>query len=151
MTSRPDLLAIDMKRQGRFGLALPLFPAQTPDEVMQLFDVVAKTKSIALSEPLLAYIRDHLGSRQLTGSDVESMLIRAKERAVLEQRDPVELKDLEEAVDSFIDPLDSRLLRIQELAAVLSCSDSRYLPERFRDEDRALLSEEFSRLKERLN
>jgi SpoVK/Ycf46/Vps4 family AAA+-type ATPase len=26
MTSRPDLLAIDMKRQGRFGLSLPLFP-----------------------------------------------------------------------------------------------------------------------------
>ena len=27
MTSRPDLLAIDMKRQGRFGLCVPLFPA----------------------------------------------------------------------------------------------------------------------------
>ena len=39
MTSRPDLLAIDMKRQGRFGLALPLFPAQTPDEVVRMFDV----------------------------------------------------------------------------------------------------------------
>jgi hypothetical protein len=83
MTSRPDLLAIDMKRQGRFGLALPLFPAQTPDEVVQLFDVVAKTKRIALTEPLLAYIREQLGTRPLTGSDVESMLIRAKERTVL--------------------------------------------------------------------
>src|SRR5215471_5872301 len=31
MTSRPDLLAIDMKRQGRFGLCVPLFPAQGPD------------------------------------------------------------------------------------------------------------------------
>ena len=28
MTSRPDLLSIDMKRQGRFGLCIPLFPAQ---------------------------------------------------------------------------------------------------------------------------
>src|SRR4030095_8864176 len=89
MTSRPDLLAIDMKRQGRFGLALPLFPAQNAEDVQQLFEVVAKTKRIALSEPLLAFIRDHLGSRQLTGSDVESMLIRAKERTVLEKRDQV--------------------------------------------------------------
>lgn len=151
MTSRPDLLAIDMKRQGRFGLALPLFPAQTPDEVVQLFEVVAKTKRIPLSEPLLAYAREKLGTRQLTGSDVESMLIRAKERTVLEKRDQVELKDLEEAVASFIDPLDPRLLRIQELAAVLSCSDTRYLPERFKNEDRALLGEEFTLLKGRLH
>jgi SpoVK/Ycf46/Vps4 family AAA+-type ATPase len=150
MTSRPDLLAIDMKRQGRFGLALPLFPAQTPEEVVQLFDVVAKTKRIALSEPLLAYIREQLGSRQLTGSDVESMLIRAKERAVLEKRDQVDLKDFEEAVASFIDPLDPRLLRIQELAAVLSCSDARFLPERYRSIDRAQLGEEFELLKGRL-
>jgi hypothetical protein len=37
MTSRPDLLAIDMKRQGRFGLCIPLFPAQGPDDVITLF------------------------------------------------------------------------------------------------------------------
>jgi len=147
MTSRPDLLAIDMKRQGRFGLSLPLFPAQTPEEVVQLFEVVAKTKRITLTDPLLAYIREKLGTRQLTGSDVESMIIRAKERTVLDQRNDVELKDLEEAVASFIDPLDPRLLRVQELAAVLSCSDSRYLPDRFREVDRATLGEEFSVLK----
>ena len=147
MTSRPDLLAIDMKRQGRFGLSLPLFPAQTPEEVVQLFEVVAKTKRITLTDPLLAYIREKLGTRQLTGSDVESMIIRAKERTVLDQRNDVELKDLEEAVASFIDPLDPRLLRVQELAAVLSCSDSRYLPDRFREVDRATLGEEFSALK----
>ncbi|HEX8280623.1 MAG TPA: AAA family ATPase [Chthoniobacterales bacterium] len=42
MTSRPDLLAIDMKRQGRFGLSLPLFPAQGPDDVAALFSTVAR-------------------------------------------------------------------------------------------------------------
>jgi SpoVK/Ycf46/Vps4 family AAA+-type ATPase len=151
MTSRPDLLAIDMKRQGRFGLALPLFPAQTPEEVVQLFDVVAKTKRIALSEPLLAYIHEQLGTRPLTGSDVESILIRAKERAVLAKRDQVDLADLQEAVASFIDPLDPRLLRIQELAAVLSCSDARFLPDRYRSIDRAQLGEEFVLLKGRLH
>jgi len=30
MTSRPDLLAIDMKRQGRFGLCVPLFQTSVP-------------------------------------------------------------------------------------------------------------------------
>ena len=48
MTSRPDLLSIDMKRQGRFGLCIPLFPAQGPDDVLELFTTVAKVKKIAL-------------------------------------------------------------------------------------------------------
>lgn len=147
MTSRPDLLAIDMKRQGRFGLALPLFPAQGPDDVALLFEVVARTKRIPLSEELLGYIRSELGERALTGSDVDAMLIRAKERAVLAQREEVGLEDLEEAVASFIDPLDPQLLRIQELAAILACSDTRYLPEKYRALDREALAGEFAQMK----
>ena len=55
-----------------------------------------------------------------------------------------------EAVNSFIDPLDPNLLALQELAAVLSCSDKRYLPPKYRDADRAALScsaKIFARLK----
>jgi AAA+ superfamily predicted ATPase len=148
MTSRPDLLSIDMKRQGRFGLCVPLFPAQKPDDVVTLFTTIAKVKKIALGDPILAYVREHLGSRPLTGSDVEAILIRARERAVLDKRDDdVQLRDLQEAVNSFIDPLDPDLLRLQELAAVLACSDRRFLPEAFQNVDRGLLLEEFARLK----
>src|SRR5678816_847922 len=56
MTSRPDLLSIDMKRQGRFGLCLPLFPAQGPDDVVDLFHTIARTKRIALADGVDAYI-----------------------------------------------------------------------------------------------
>jgi hypothetical protein len=63
MTSRPDLLSIDMKRQGRFGLCIPLFPAQGPEDVLEIFTTIAKVKSIALSDPILAYIRENLGNR----------------------------------------------------------------------------------------
>jgi hypothetical protein len=151
MTSRPDLLAIDMKRQGRFGLCVPLFPAQGPDDVLELFKTVSRVKKIALGEPILAYIRDNLGTLPLTGSDVESILIRAKERAVLAKRDDdVQRPDVEEAVNSFIDPLDPDLLKMQELAAVLACSDKRYLPAQHRNADRGLLLQDFSRLKLRL-
>jgi SpoVK/Ycf46/Vps4 family AAA+-type ATPase len=148
MTSRPDLLSIDMKRQGRFGLCVPLFPAQGADDVLELFNVVAGVKKITLADAIKAYIREHLGNRPLTGSDVEAILTRAKERAVLAKRDEdVQLGDLQEAVDSFIDPLDPELLALQELAAVLACSDRRYLPERYRQSDRAALMEQFARLK----
>ena len=61
--------------------------------------------------------------------------------------DDVQPADLEEAVNSFIDPLDPELLELQELAAVLACSDRRYLPDRYRDADRAVLVEQFAGLK----
>ena len=65
------------------------------------------------AEPIMAYIRENLGTRPLTGSDVEAILIRAKERAVLAKRDDdVQRADLEEAVNSFIDPLDPELLAL---------------------------------------
>jgi hypothetical protein len=144
MTSRPDLMAIDLKRQGRFGLCVPLFPAQSPDEVVQLFEVVAKVQGAPLSAPLLDYVREVLGPRPLTGSDVESVLVRARERAVLAGRkDGLELEDLRTAVDAFIDPLDENLLALQELAAVLACSDRRFLPERYAHADRTALREAY--------
>lgn len=148
MTSRPDLLSIDMKRQGRFGLCIPLFPAQGPDDVLDLFNTVARVKTLPLTEPILAYIRENLGDKPLTGSDVESILTRAKERAVLAKRDTdVQRGDLEEAVTSFIDPLDPELLALQELAAVLACSDRRYLPPHYATADRGPMQEEFARLR----
>ncbi len=140
MTSRPDLMAIDLKRQGRFGLCVPLFPAQNPDEIVELFTVIARSQKLALSEPLAACIRAKLGDRPLTGSDVEAVLVRARERAVLAGRDDaLAIEDLETAIDAFIDPLDENLLALQETAAVLACSDRRFLPERYQHIDRAEL------------
>jgi AAA+ superfamily predicted ATPase len=151
MTSRPDLLAIDMKRQGRFGLCVPLFPAQGPDDVADLFNTVARSRKIALNDTITAYIRECLGARPMTGSDVEAILVRAQERAVLAGRDAdVQRQDLEDAVNSFIDALDPDLLALQELAAVLACSDKRYLPDRYANSDRSQLLETFGHLKQRL-
>lgn len=145
MTSRPDLLSIDLKRQGRFGLCVPLFAAQNADEVVELFTVIARVKKIALAPETLAYVRAELGARPLTGSDVEAILVRAKERAVLASRDAdVQLGDLRGAVDAFIDPLDTNLLALQELAAVLACSDRRFLPEKFHAMPRADLTAAYS-------
>jgi len=152
MTSRPDLLAIDLKRQGRFGLCVPLFAAQSPDEVVELFTVIGRVKKIALSAKILAYARAELGARSLTGSDVEAILIRANEHAVLASRDhDVQLADLRDAVDAFIEPLDGNLLALQETAAVLACSDRRFLPEKYKTASRAELSATFAALKHTLS
>ncbi len=81
------------------------------------------------------------GGGELIGSNHPTWVAYAK------RDDDVQLNDLQEAVSSFIDPLDPNLLALQELAAVLSCSDKRYLPARYRDIDRGALLDEFARLK----
>ena len=147
MTSRPDLLAIDMKRQGRFGLALPLFAAQGPEDIGDLLRAVGGARKVNLSDELLAFAREKVGNRPYTGSDVESIVTRAKERAVLAGREQLEKDDLLDAAESFIDPLDPGLLRLQELAAILACSDRRFLPAAYQGLDREELTEEFEQLR----
>jgi len=142
MTSRPDMMAIDMKRQGRFGLCVPLFPSQNINEVMDLFTVVCKVNKVNLTDEIKYFITDAFSNSEngLTGSDVEAIVLRAKEKAVLDKRDnDVQAADFDEAVNSFIDPLDPMLLKLQELAAILACSDKRFLPEKFKNLNRELV------------
>ena len=151
MTSRPDLLAIDMKRQGRFGLCVPLFAAQNSDEMLELFTTVAKTKKLAVTDDITKCFLRKLGNAHLTGSDVESMITRAKEIAVIDKRDDnITPKDFETAIDSFIDPLDASLIELQEYAAVLACSDKRFLPAKYLNADRSTVVTAFATLKETL-
>ena len=46
-TSRPDLLEVDLKRQGRLDVHIPLFPPQTSKEMHALLMAVADTPSAA--------------------------------------------------------------------------------------------------------
>lgn len=145
MTSRPDLLPIDMKRQGRFGLCLPLFAATDKKEVLELFNVIAKSRGIALPESFEKQVG--MPDMELTGSEVEAILIRAEEIAVLASRDnQIGIEDLKEAVDSFVDPLDGNLIRKQNLAAILSCSDSRLLPDKINKMNRDDLADTLKEL-----
>ena len=84
-------------------------------------------------------------------SDVDAILTRALERAVLAGRDAdLRKEDMAEAVESFIDPLDPDQLVMQELAAVQACSDRRFLPERYRDTPREDIGEALGAAKRRL-
>ncbi len=152
MTSRPDLLTIDLKRQGRLGLCIPLFPAQGSQDVLDLFQTVTKSKKMGLSAEIAKFIEQAMGSKPLTGSDVDSVITRAREIAVLNKRDSdIQVGDMEEAIGSFIDALYPGLIRLQELAAVLACSDARFLPEQYKTADRTALTLEFNRLRGQLN
>ena len=49
-TSRPDLLEVDLKRQGRLDVHIPLFAPETPEELTALFKAIAKKLKFPLAE-----------------------------------------------------------------------------------------------------
>ena len=79
MTSRPDLLPIDLKRQGRAGVHLPLFSPSDDDEVEFMIKVMVRKNKTTLAE---GAIPSGLASRGLSGADIESIVLAAKRNAL---------------------------------------------------------------------
>jgi ATP-dependent 26S proteasome regulatory subunit len=80
MTSRPDLVPLDLKRQGRAEEHIALFPPATVEERAQVFENLRRRLGIAL-EPgvrlaeLLAESPD-----ALSAADLEAILVRGSRR-----------------------------------------------------------------------
>src|SRR4029450_387390 len=49
-TSRPDLLEVDLKRQGRLDVHIPLFPPETPEEMRALLLAIAHKLKFPLAD-----------------------------------------------------------------------------------------------------
>ncbi|HEY2415281.1 MAG TPA: AAA family ATPase [Pirellulaceae bacterium] len=130
LTSRPDLLPIDLKRQGRCEVHIPLFPPQDSAEIATMFRAMAKKNKIALTEDA---IPDVSPDRQLSGADLESVLLSSRRKSLIASRDKVERGDLEAALSEFIPSAQSLEKELQELAAVLECTDRNFLPPVWRD------------------
>jgi len=130
LTSRPDLLPIDLKRQGRCEVHIPLFPPQDSDEIETMFRAMAKKNKIALADNA---VPDVSPDRQLSGADLESVLLAARRKSLIAGRDKVERTDLETALNEFIPSAQSLEKELQELAAVLECTERNFLPPVWRD------------------
>ena len=125
LTSRPDLLPIDLKRQGRAEVHIPLFYPQDEAELEEMFRVMARKNKVALAAEALPRVP---AERRLSGSDVESVVIGARRRAVARGRSEVERADLEEVLADFIPAAQGLEKEMQELAAVLECTQMDFLP-----------------------
>jgi AAA+ superfamily predicted ATPase len=129
LTSRPDLLPIDLKRQGRAEVHIPLFYPENQEELAAMFRIMADKNDIQLANNEVPEVS---GRRKLSGADVESIVLSAKRRVLAAGRTAVELSDLQSAVDSFIPSAQGLEKEMQELAAVLECTDREFLPDDWR-------------------
>ncbi len=130
-TSRPDLLEVDLKRQGRLDVHIPMFPPETREEMHSLFLAVAGKLKVKLAESDIPDIPQGL---ELGGNEVEGVLVRALRTQALAAPPPRPLHEVLTAVLQEIRPSAHRLnLEYMDLVAVKECTDSRFLPARFRD------------------
>ena len=132
-TSRPDLLEVDLKRQGRLDVHIPLFPPETREEVEALLLAVAGKLKLPLTA---ADIPELPQGVTLGGNEIEGVLVRALRQWELGPDPRPPLKSVLADVLREVRPsAHTRKLEYMDLVAVKECTDARFLPERFRNLD----------------
>lgn len=130
LTSRPDRLPVDLKRQGRAEVHIPLFYPASEEEFRAMFRVMARKNKVDLHETAYAHLE--IDERNLSGSDIESVVLAANLRALREERTAVTRDDLDAALTDFVPSAQGLEREAQELAAVLECTQLSFLPEKWR-------------------
>ena len=129
LTSRPDLLPIDLKRQGRAEVHLPLFSPGDDAEVAVMIKVLARKNKTSLADRA---VPEGLAGHGYSGADIESIVLSAKRTALTQAREVITREDLESSVKDFIPSAQGLEKEKQELAAVLECTSLSFLPEVWR-------------------
>jgi SpoVK/Ycf46/Vps4 family AAA+-type ATPase len=134
LTSRPDLLPVDLKRQGRAEEHLALFYPESHDERLELARTMAKKARVQFDGDIAQVLPPDLP--KMSGADIEAALVRAKLRAVSDRRDKVTQEDLKETFADFVPPSYPLEVELQTLVAVAECTSRELLPESYRQKPR---------------
>src|SRR6056297_432748 len=149
MTARPDLMPIDLKRQGRAEEHLALFPPHTKEERVELFEAMSKKTGLQLTEDYVPQVIEQ-GLKTYSGADMEAALTRAKFRAAAQGKKKVTPEILDLALNDFLPPTYPEEIELQTLSAVIECTSKELLPERYQDMDRGEILEKIENLKLRI-
>jgi AAA+ superfamily predicted ATPase len=138
LTCRPDLLPVDLKRQGRAEEHIALFYPDTPEERLALLRAMQRKIGMkAFPEEIEKFFLNHAGG--LSGADIEAVLVRSHMRSSLQNKSAVDAQDLEAALEDFIPPYYPTEIDLQNMVAVLECTSKSLLPKQYRDLERSEL------------
>jgi ATPase family associated with various cellular activities (AAA) len=152
ITNRPDLLAIDLKRQGRAEKHIPLFPPETEQDYEELFTVLRKKLGLATSFQTLlgeqpggaGFKLDELSKHG--GADLEALLVRAKGLSLLAGHNLVTTEEFRACMDDYMSPVYPQQIEYQILQAVAESTSKSLIPEKWRL-DPKLLQERIDQLR----
>ena len=145
LTCRPDLLPVDLKRQGRAEEHIALFYPETQDERLALLRAMQKK----IGMPLFPADSEKFfleRSASLSGADIEAVLIRSELRSRLLKKAAVDTDDLKSALEDFIPPYYPTEIELQNLVAVLECTSRSLLPQKYREVERSELIRQVNEL-----
>ena len=125
LTARPDLLPIDLKRQGRAEVHVPLFYPTDEQEIRQMFVILARKLGSTVAPEDVPPIpqRGHL-----SGADIEGMVGRAWRTSLLAGATRITREALADVVTQFMPSTQGLERELQEVAAILECTDRQFLP-----------------------
>ncbi|MFZ0429007.1 MAG: AAA family ATPase [Acidobacteriota bacterium] len=146
-TSRPDLLEVDLKRQGRLDVHIPLFPPGDRESRQALFRAMAHKVGLEIAAVEIPELPD---DDNLGGNEMEGILVRSL-RAYSTQPDGDGRRSLPDVIRSvvrdFRPSAHVERLELMDLLAVKECTDTRFLPERFKDLSLAQVNQRTQQLK----
>jgi SpoVK/Ycf46/Vps4 family AAA+-type ATPase len=144
LTARPDLLPVDLKRQGRAEEHLALFYPQNDAERDELARVVAKKVKVPVLQNFASLLPR---GTQMSGADIEAVLVRAKFRALAAGREEPGEEDVRTVVADFVPPSYPLEIELQNLTAVQECTSRELLPEVYRTMERDSITRRIRELK----
>jgi AAA+ superfamily predicted ATPase len=131
-TSRPDLLEVDLKRVGRLDVHIPLFAPQSPEDKRDLFKALAKKNKVEISDEDIPEFPEEM---DIGGNEMEGILIMASRMYELQDDDAEDKKPvghfIKEALVSYRPMAHSVRLEYMDMAAIVECTDKRFLPGKF--------------------
>lgn len=134
LTCRPDLLPVDLKRQGRAEVHIPLFYPAEQEELRAMFVAMAKKLGAKLAPEDVPEVA-HRG--KLSGADIEAVVGRALRRSLLSGAAGIKREALAEAASAFLPSTEGMEKDLQEIAAILECTDVEFLPADIREKIKA--------------
>ncbi|MCU0304219.1 MAG: AAA family ATPase [Thermoanaerobaculales bacterium] len=131
-TSRPDLVEVDLKRQGRLDVHIPLFPPGDAAGRRALFAAMARKVGLPVAADELPELPDDAG---IGGNEMEGILVRALRVHATQAADGGGRSLVEIIADAAAEVRPSahtERLELMDLVAVKECTDTRFLPVRYR-------------------
>ncbi|MDR0503931.1 MAG: AAA family ATPase [Treponema sp.] len=146
ITCRPDLIPIDLKRQGRVEEHLALFYPETDRDREELFKTLVRKldldiRNFSVSDLFKKYKHEY------SGADLEAVLVRAKRAAAMDDRVFVKREDMEESMSDFLPSAYPYDVELQNLVAVLECTSKEMIPARFQKMQRSEIIKNIQELK----
>jgi AAA+ superfamily predicted ATPase len=127
LTSRPDLVPVDLKRQGRAEEHIALFPP-TPEERATVFEALRARLDVRLAPDVDPAKILAAAPHDMSGADIEAVLVRASRRMAVDGHQALGAELLQELIRDFQPPAYPLEIEYQRLIAAFECTSRALLP-----------------------